>query len=139
MLVFPAFGRSLEDFIKDLKKKNNKKPFTIDNFVYIFQQIASAVFEIQVKGFVHRDISSDNILINEDYEIKLIDFGYVNNISRLRKTKIGTLMYLAPEIIEGRPYNQKVDVWALGILCYQILYGVYMFRPKIKGLSEDEI
>lgn len=139
VLVFPRFGITVGEFIKNIKKKTDKRPYTLHHFTSIFRQIASAIFEIQAKGKIHRDISSDNVLIDDDYNIKLIDFGCANKISRGRKTKTGTLMYFAPEIIEGRAHNHKVDVWALGILSYQLLYGVYLFSPKTKGKSEAEI
>ena len=48
-------------------------------------------------------------------------------------------MYLAPEVIAQKSYNHKVDIWAFGILSYQLLYGIYLFRPKGKGLTDAEI
>lgn len=74
------FGRPMESFIKEVKKKQNTKPFTVNDFIKIFRNIGSAIAEIHAMGFIHRDICEDNILIDGDYNTKIIDFGCIGNI-----------------------------------------------------------
>nr|CAD7604412.1 unnamed protein product [Timema genevievae] len=73
---------------------------------------------------MHRDIKPENLLLDVFGNIKLADFGWsVHTPSDKRKTMCGTLDYLPPEMIEGRQYNNYVDIWCLGVLCYEFLVG----------------
>jgi serine/threonine protein kinase len=79
---------------------------------------------------IHRDIKSDNILINKSGVLKICDFGLSALLTREqnnRATQIGTPHWTAPEIIYGEPYNQKVDIWSFGIFCYELAEGMPPF------------
>ena len=95
-----------------------------------FSQVVNAVYFLHNNNLVHRDIKPENILVNCD-KIKLCDFGWccetkLNN----RKTFCGTFEYMAPEIINELPYGKPVDIWALGILLYELYYGISPFMSS---------
>lgn len=84
-LIFPIFGRPISEFIKGKRKKtNSNSTFTLKQFLTIFRNIGLAIHELYVKGYVHRDISEDNILIDENLNTKLIDFGFVCSIDHCK-------------------------------------------------------
>lgn len=82
-----------------------------------FIQMALALKHIHDKNILHRDLKTQNIFLNKNGQIKLGDFGVSKILLHSydnAKTGIGTPYYLSPEIVSGRPYNSKSDVWALG-------------------------
>lgn len=75
---------------------------------------------------IHRDIKTTNIFLDEDDNIKLGDFGTATNLLFTGQNFInfaGTPLYVSPEIINGIPYSYKADIWAFGIVCYELLAG----------------
>lgn len=97
--------------------------------INIMRQIIDAVKYCHKKGIVHRDIKLENILIDENMNIKLTDFG----LSVLKRQneyfydEVGTPRYTAPEILSGEGYNESVDVWGIGIILFLLLTGKYPF------------
>jgi Ca2+-binding EF-hand superfamily protein len=92
----------------------------------LIQEILFAIYYLHSYGIIHRDIKPENIMTidnSEDTHIKLIDFTVSKIISKneLMKEPYGTLSYIAPEILEEKPYNEKVDEWSIGILTYLLL------------------
>ena len=68
--------------------------------------------------------TAENLLVGAGGDLKIADFGWsVHAPSSRRKTLCGTLDYLAPEMVEGVEHDSGVDVWSLGVLCYEFLYG----------------
>ncbi|MDR0404963.1 MAG: protein kinase, partial [Oscillospiraceae bacterium] len=100
------------------------------NLLKVIGEIISGLAAIHDGGCVHRDIKPQNIMINGGEHVKIIDFGVSNFITQfnsLLKTRIGTPLYMAPEMLDGKPYSPKVDIWALGVLIYEITTGVRPF------------
>lgn len=74
----------------------------------------------------------ENLLISDRGNVKIADFGWAGvkeQIDSLKSTMCGTWDYMAPEIMQNKPYNEKVDVWALGVLLYELTQGY----PPFKG------
>ncbi|XP_062445058.1 aurora kinase A [Rhea pennata] len=87
-------------------------------------QLADALSYCHSKSVIHRDIKPENLLLGSNGELKIADFGWsVHAPSSRRTTLCGTLDYLPPEMIEGRTHDEKVDIWSLGVLCYEFLVG----------------
>ncbi|KAL0248604.1 hypothetical protein GEMRC1_003838 [Eukaryota sp. GEM-RC1] len=92
--------------------------------VAYFIQLVKALRHCHRRNVVHRDIKPENILIGINGELKIADFGWSSIMgNERRKTMCGTLDYLAPEMIQDKPHDHRIDVWALGILLYEFLVG----------------
>lgn len=88
-----------------------------------------------IYSFFNRDIKPENLLLGNEEEIKIADFGWsVHAPSSRRTTLCGTLDYLSPEMVRGQTYNEKVDLWSLGVLCYEFLTG----KPPFESDSYDD-
>lgn len=80
---------------------------------------------------MHRDIKPENLLLDLVGDIKIADFGWSVHAPSLRRTTMcGTLDYLPPEMLEHAVYDATVDLWCLGILCYEFLVGNPPFESK---------
>lgn len=128
-----AKGGELYDQIYKLKY------FKEEHASIIMQQIISAVCYMHSKGIVHRDLKPENIMLDTDdgdLTIKIIDFGTSNYFHQNEKLslKVGTPYYIAPEIIKGT-YNDKCDIWSLGVIMYILLSGT----PPFNGNDDQMI
>ena len=118
-----------------LEESKNKK-LNENECKKIFKQIYDAVCYIHQRNIIHRDLKPNNILFldEEKTHIVIIDFGIsgFSNGNNREKIKAGTTMFLAPETACGKEYcsNRKLDIWALGIILYRMIEGVYPFEGK---------
>ena len=99
------------------------------------RQVCEAVNQLHSSRIIHRDIKPENIVLHEvnihlfQNVIKLCDFGWsVHLDNKLRTTFCGTPIYVCPEILRGKEYDQKIDIWALGIMMYEMLVGENPFN-----------
>ena len=119
--------------------------------------LASAIRYCHSKGVIHRDLKPENLLLDGDDNLKIADFGWSVHAVRTtrRETICGTLDFLSPEMCENEPYDTAVDLWSIGILMYEMLYGSPPFEetteedtrarikqvdlvfPKTKNISDD--
>lgn len=97
------------------------------------RDIAMGLSHLHERGVMHRDIKPENILIGEDGKLRLTDLGWAvtapqtgSTTPGVRYTMCGTPEYLAPEMVAGTGHTLSVDLWAMGILLYEMLYGRYV-------------
>jgi serine/threonine protein kinase/dipeptidyl aminopeptidase/acylaminoacyl peptidase len=100
-------------------------------------QIASALEAAHEEGIVHRDIKSENIMISKKNQIKVMDFGLAKLKGSLKLTKtsstVGTLAYMAPEQIEGKPTDARSDIFSFGVVLYELLTGKLPFSGEYES------
>lgn len=118
-----------------LEQRKNKK-LSEAECKKIFKQIYDAVCYIHERNIIHRDLKPNNILFldKEKTHVVIIDFGIsgFSNGNNRERIKAGTTMFLAPETACGNEFgsNRKLDIWALGIILYRMIQGVYPFDGK---------
>lgn len=98
----------------------------------IFIQLLSVLSYIHVHHFLaHRDIKLENILIDSELNVKLIDFGLCDSFycNKLRSC-VGTPGYMSPEVVLGNDYNEKCDVWSLGVVLYTMMTSHLPFTAQ---------
>jgi len=94
-------------------------------------QISQALIYCHTRNVIHRDIKPENILLDKNMNLKMADFGWsVHTPNDKRGTMCGTLDYLPPEMIKGSKYDSSVDLWTLGVLCYEFLVGKPPFEAR---------
>ena len=119
-----------------LEGNDNNNKLNENECKKIFKQIYDAVCYIHQRNIIHRDLKPNNILFldEEKTHVVIIDFGIsgFSNGNNREKIKAGTTMFLAPETACGKEYcsNRKLDIWALGIILYRMIEGVYPFDGK---------
>src|SRR5258706_8564350 len=117
---------------ENLKASIKRERLTPDQITGIGLQIARGLNAAHNKQIVHRDIKSDNIMISRDGQVKIMDFGLAKLKGDLGLTKtgttFGTLAYMSPEQIQGLEVDHRTDLWALGVVLYEMVSGTLPFR-----------
>eukprot|EP00730_Choanoeca_flexa_P008910 TRINITY_DN12556_c0_g4_i1.p1 TRINITY_DN12556_c0_g4~~TRINITY_DN12556_c0_g4_i1.p1 ORF type:complete len:725 (+),score=93.73 TRINITY_DN12556_c0_g4_i1:133-2307(+) len=93
------------------------------------RQMVSVLGYLDSKGIVHRDLKAENLLLDHDLNLKIVDFGLANRLNDdgVLDTQCGSPAYSAPELLGGKRYDNKVDVWSVGINMYAMLTGKLPF------------
>src|SRR5436853_1345903 len=139
MEFFPAGSLSLR-----IKRKDDQ--FLRDKAQEILKQTATALAFMNAKGWVHRDIKPNNLLVNSAGEVRIIDFALAQRIEkpsflgkifrRLRKPSVaGTRSYMSPEQIRGEPLDGRADIYSFGATAFEIV----TYRPPFRGASQQEL
>ena len=107
----------------------------------IIHKLSMAIYFLHSYGIVHRDLKPENILMTDltpEADIRLLDFGLSKIIGNEEKCTepYGTLSFVAPEVLQGKPYDKSVDLWSIGIITFLLLCGYLPFDYKH---SEREI
>jgi eukaryotic-like serine/threonine-protein kinase len=102
--------------------------YTLEQTLGIMQDLLSALGYAHAQSIVHRDIKPANLLIEKSGRVKLTDFGVARiqdsgEATRTQGTMVGTLKYMSPEQVQGRPVDARADIFAAGIVLYQLLTG----------------
>ena len=124
--------------LRDLTKHMHPHKLEEKDAIKIFKQILSGIEYCHSHNVTHRDIKLENILADENLNVKIIDFGFSVCVSSTQKLRIfcGTPTYMAPEIIRKKDYyGPPTDIWSLGVVFYYLLTGQFPF----KGTTETEL
>ena len=127
------------DLFSYIEKRNYK--LNESKAAEIIHKLSMAVYYLHSYGIIHRDLKPENILMTDESEnadIRLLDFGLSKIIGPNEKClePFGTLSFVAPEVLKGKPYDKSVDLWSIGIIAYLLLCG---FLPFDDEHSEREI
>lgn len=126
-----------------LKQKIESGPLDLEEAAEIIRQAASGLAKAHEKGIVHRDIKPANIMITTDGVVKILDFGVAKLSGRTMLTKthstIGTAAYMSPEQAKGESVDARSDLWAIGVVMYEMLAGQHPFRGEHEAALIYEI
>ena len=123
---------------KDCSKFFKNTLPTKEESKFLVRQLVEAVLYCHSKGIIHRDIKLENMLIDQNFNLKLTDFGLCaikKSEFDMYESTLGTVRYTAPEMLEGDGYNESVDIWAIGVVLFMLLTGSY----PIDGDSRSRI
>ena len=128
--------------VYNLLTLNKKKQLATKVVASIIKDVISATYFLHNMNppIIHRDIKPENVLLNDGIVAKLTDFGWSNYIEeeKERKTVCGTPIYLAPEIIKEKGHDEKVDIWCIGVLLFELMTGSIPFQGKdIESLKNN--
>jgi eukaryotic-like serine/threonine-protein kinase len=106
--------------------------WTIEQAARLIEQAADGVAAAHALGIVHRDIKPGNLMLATDGRVKVLDFGIakatsVDASAAVSRVTFGTVQYMAPEQVLGRPVSPATDVWALGVILYEVVTGTSAF------------
>jgi eukaryotic-like serine/threonine-protein kinase len=136
----------------DLSVLIGRGPLPLAEALPIARQIAEALEAAHEQGFVHRDLKPANVKVREDGTVKLLDFGLAKALSQDESKELsgalansptiaspavtgagvilGTAAYMAPEQARGKKIDRRVDIWALGVVFYEMLTGIRLFEGE---------
>jgi serine/threonine protein kinase/tetratricopeptide (TPR) repeat protein len=137
-------GQPLNEIVRE------KVPPLRDSLAYAIQ-IASALEHAHEHGIIHRDLKSSNVVIDSEGRAKVLDFGLARRLpeaanSQSRESTItslgalaGTLSHMAPEVLRGERADARSDVWALGVLLYELVTGELPFQGRTQFETSSAI
>jgi serine/threonine protein kinase len=128
---------SLRDVLDMVRQKKTKPPYIDEPYLAsITYQILNGMNYLHTKKHqIHRDIKPENILINSLGQVKLTDFGISKELEKtqgLAHTFVGTMSYMSPERLDGKPYGFSSDLWSLGLLVIELATGEYPYVKRNK-------
>jgi serine/threonine protein kinase len=97
----------------------------------ILKQLLEAFSILNKYNIMHRDLKPDNIFFHNGV-LKVGDFGFCKSLEKaeMTKTMLGSPIYMAPEILNGQIYSNKADIWSIGVVLYEMLYGYCPFESN---------
>jgi len=126
--------------LKDILKERSGKPLPTEEALVYLKAISAALGYAHAHGVVHCDVKPGNVMVDQGGNIYLTDFGVARHAESTTTTlaTAGTAAYMAPEQIRGDPVSPATDVYALGVILFEMLTGRRLFRgDEIGTLSED--
>ena len=108
-----------------------------ESIIYFFiKRICLGLKEIHKKNLIHRDLKSENIFLTDAIKVKIGHFGISKQLingNDFTNTQTGAPLYMAPEMLREEKYNNKVDIWSLGYIIYELCTSNYYFEHKNQG------
>ncbi|GAB4328538.1 MAG: hypothetical protein Kow00117_14940 [Phototrophicales bacterium] len=131
LMVMPLLeGQTLRDILEDLNKRDEHLP--AERILDIMVALASALQYAHEKGAIHRDVKPANIILDDQYRPILMDFGIARMTQAVNLTQegatVGTPAYMSPEQISGEPIDHRSDIYALGVILYEMIAGTPPFE-----------
>jgi serine/threonine protein kinase len=136
--LFKIIGKRYED-----KKYKNRALFSKEECFEIIRQVCVGLKYIHQKGYLHRDLKPDNVLVFEmppkdKWLVKVSDFGHSHKIKKQKGTFGPTLSYISAEEIGHDKVDVKSEVWKVGVLLYEMVYGILPFDSEQYSSSSDD-
>ena len=125
-----------------LAEQIRQGPIALEEALGLARQIAEALEAAHDKGIVHRDLKPANVKIRHDGSVKVLDFGLAKSVEQVEVgpdsptllsamgTIIGTAGYMSPEQARGKPVDKRADIWAFGVVLYEMLTGKWLFQGE---------
>nr|WP_239536988.1 Stk1 family PASTA domain-containing Ser/Thr kinase [Arthrobacter roseus] len=119
-------GQTLRDLLDQHEKLTPRAAFAV------LDPVIEGLSSAHTAGIIHRDVKPENVLISDDGRIKIADFGLSRAISRHTGTGqlFGTVAYLSPELVSGQPADARSDIYAIGVMLYEMLTGTQPFTGE---------
>lgn len=118
-----------------LRQHLDQRSLPMDEAIRILELVGGAVDAVHTQGILHRDIRASNVMLLHDGRVKLVEFGLARQPGDATVTLMGTLVgepaYMAPEQLRNQPASPQSDIWALGVLLYEMIAG----KPPFEGAN----
>lgn len=115
----------------DLKEFSKERSFKESYVKYYAIQLKDGLEYLRSKNILHRDLKPQNILLTNNFKVlKLADFGFARETRNdsMIETVLGSPLYMAPELIKRQTYTVKADLWSVGLIIYELIYGSHPFK-----------
>ncbi len=143
--VYDVFEHEGESFLvmeyvegQTLRQRMHGAPISIEEFLEITRQAASALAAAHAQGVLHRDLKPENIILTRDHQVKILDFGLAKDLPLSAESTLavtepglkGTPGYMAPEALLEKPVDARADLFSLGVVFYEMLAGRHPFMHR---------
>ena len=126
VIIFELIADSLKDILRA-----NKKGLPWPKVKLIVNQVAKGLSFLHQRGLIHADIKPENLLIDKSGVVKICDIGSGCQADKIESFRVGTIPYIAPELLLGCSYDCKIDVWSLACLMFELATNACLFDPEI--------
>ena len=137
-------GCTLRDVLKSVQERDERGILALSSALLVAREVADGVSAAHEYGVIHRDLKPENVFVTVEGRIKVLDLGAGKFFgwglqSTAKGLTIGTPMYMAPEHIRGRAVDARTDVYALGVMLYEMCAGHFLQRHADDGAKKNEI